>query len=178
MRTFAQILLAVAFIGLGMPVVHADASAASVARLVEQINQRKTMMVDKSEPEMVWSDGAMLEVNKTFPGPIQEVISRSTNDRPMRPIIARFLANKPEEWKDARIGASRDNYVVVESTDGKLKLHVAAVYMNYLRERYPRAKVRVQGELSPVLFMIDGAVRATVMPIKTSAPPPVPKEQR
>jgi hypothetical protein len=54
-------------------------------------------------------------------------------------------------------------------------VRVASAYFNYLNERYPRAKLRVKDNLSPILFLVDGAVRGVVMG-KAEAAPAVPKQ--
>ena len=58
----------------------------------------------------------------------------------------------------------REN-ALVESVDGKMSAHVSSVYMDYLRARYPRARIRIRTASDPILFMVDDVIRGTVMPI-------------
>jgi len=43
---------------------------------------------------------------------------------------------------------------------------VGGLYYDYLRMRYPKAKVFCRGETQPVTFSHAGVVRAVLMPIK------------
>ena len=152
-------------------IARAEPSDAVVSRLCQHVTQRKILHVDKSQPEIIWSDGAMLEVAKTFPAAVEEMISGATSLRDLRPVLRRLVSDRASEWKDARFSRSPkgDGYAQVQSSDGTLTLTVASAYFNYLKDRYPRARIRVRSTLDPIIFVIDDSIRATVMPIATKS---------
>ena len=43
------------------------------------------------------------------------------------------------------------------------KARVASPYFGYLRERYPRAAIRIKSALAPIVLLEDGVFRASVM---------------
>ena len=152
-------------------------SAAATSRLCQHVKQRKTVYVDKTKPEIIWSDGAMFEMARTFPRELQELIATPTETRDMHPTLARMSGKTEEGWQDAKGPRSSRSQepAVIESADGKITVRVASPYFNYLHERYPKAQLRVKGALNPVLFVVDGTVRAAVMPI--AMPPAGAKKQ-
>ena len=141
-------------------------SSGTAARLCEFVKARKTMHVDKTGPETIWSDGAIFEVARTFPRELQELIAAPTVTRDLQLFLTRMTGKTEQGWQDASgPRSSRQDHAAVESADGKIKVRVASPYFNYLKERYPRAQLRIQSAYSPILFVIDGAVRAAVMPV-------------
>lgn len=143
------------------------ATAASTAALCQQVKQRKTVIVDKTKPEIVWSDGAMFEVARTFPRELQELIDAPTATRDLHTLLSRMSGKAEEGWLDAKTPRPPRGgaHAIVESTIGSVTLHLASPYFNYLHERYPGARLRIKGPLDPILFFVDGTVRAAVMPI-------------
>jgi len=70
-------------------------------------------------------------------------------------------------WQNAKIlktGRGQD-HAVVQSADGEVTLSVASPYFDYVHARYPGARIWVKDRLSAVLFVVDGSLRAAVMPI-------------
>ena len=150
------------------PAFASDSSA--VARLCQAVKDRKQMIVDKAQAEVIWSDGAMFEVNTKFPATVQELISASKDIRDLKPAIARLTAGP--DWKDATVSrsSSGDPHRTVKSSDGTVSLKASSAYMDYVKERYPNARVRIKGEFQPIVFMVGDTVRAAVMPIRSAAP--------
>jgi hypothetical protein len=125
--------------------------------------------VDNAQPEIIWSDGAMFEVASKFPAALQELISASNNHRDLKPVIARMAADLGVNWKDATVSRSPkgEKFRTVRSADGTLSVTVSSAYIDYLKERYPKARVRIKGDLQPVIFLVGDAIRGAIMPIKS-----------
>src|SRR3954468_13979282 len=60
--------------------------AGVVTRLCQHVKERKVMLVDRSQPEIIWSDGAMFEIAGTFPREVQELISTPTRTQDLHPV--------------------------------------------------------------------------------------------
>jgi hypothetical protein len=141
----------------------------AVAQLCRQVAERRAkIVVDTNETEIVWSDGAILEVGTNFPAGVRELISGPVYYHDVRSFVAKFGGAKAPEWKDASVvpSARGEPYVKITSSDGKVSAAVASAYVNYLNERYPTAKVRIKGEFDPVVFVVGDEVRASVMPVR------------
>jgi hypothetical protein len=160
------VLVVLAF--LAAPLSGADSVSDSVvARLCQHVKARKIMQVDRSQPEIIWSDGAMLETARTFPRELQELITNSTSTRDLRLILKRMSPDPAQGWQEAKIiktGRGQE-HAVIQSRDGKITLNVASPYFDYVHGRYPGARLWVKDRLNAVLFIVDGTLRATVMPI-------------
>jgi hypothetical protein len=72
------------------------------------------------------------------------------------------------QWKDASVAPSSSDkrYTTIRSSDGKIETSVESLYVEYLGERYPTASIRIRGRLEPIVFLVDGQVRASLMPVK------------
>jgi len=140
-----------------------------VTRLCRHIIQkRKKLLVDTNQAEIIWSDGAILEAGTSFPSALQELISRPTGHRDIRSFLKKVADENASGWKDASVTRSSRgyDYAAVRSLDGKVKAEVESVYVEYLGQRYPHAKIRMRDVYGPILFVVDGQIRASVMPLK------------
>jgi hypothetical protein len=171
MKLTSILTLAAVFACVQVSSADCSESSGAVARLCQAVKERKQMVVDNQQPEIIWSDGAMFEVASRFPGPVQELISTAKSHRDLKPIIARMKAGLGPEWKAATVTRSSggDTHRTVKSSDGTLSVRVASAYMDYLRERYPNAQLRIKDELQPVLFLAGDTVRAAVMPVRSAS---------
>jgi hypothetical protein len=142
-------------------------SGSVVARLCQHAKARKTMQVDRSQPEIIWSDGAMFEIARTFPRELQELITNPTLTRDLRPILKRMSPDPAQGWQEAKIvkAGRGQEHAEIESKDGQLTLRVASPYFDYVHGRHPGARIWVKDRLNAVLFIVDGTLRAAVMPI-------------
>jgi hypothetical protein len=142
----------------------------TVARLCRHIvEKRQKLFVDAHQTETIWSDGAVLEVGTNFPAALQKLISRPTQYRDIHSFIDKLDAEKGSEWRDASIvhSPNKAGYSTVTSLDGKVSASVDSLYVEYIRERYPTARVRVKSQFGPVVFLVAGEVRASVMPVRS-----------
>jgi hypothetical protein len=157
----------------------AEASAGAVSRLTEQMKTRKNIYVDRTGPEMIWSDGAMYEVTKSVPRGLEASLAPAKGGPDMRAILARFTPKAEQGWQEAKIVRSGRGQepAVIESKDGKHTLDVASAYFDYLHERYPKARLWIKDRLTPVVFVVDGNVRAMVMGLAKPNSPPVPAKK-
>lgn len=131
------------------------------------IGQRHKMIIDIDPGTMVWSDGAILEVGTDFPPQLQELISRPTGYQDIRSFLRGLGADAPE-WRRASVGRSErgDRYAAIRSSDQMISTTVESLYVEYLAQRFPSADIRIKGQLEPVIFLVDGEIRACVMPVK------------
>ena len=163
---FVSVLVALAlFTG---QVSGADSVSGSVvARLCQHVKARKIMYVDRSQPEIVWSDGAMFEIARTFPRELQELIASPTSSRDLRLILKRMSPDPAQGWQEAKILKSGrgQEHAEIQSRDGKITLRLASPYFDYVHDRYPGARIWIKNHLNAVLFLVDGTLRASVMPI-------------
>ena len=157
----------------------ADVSSGVVSRLSEHVKARKTLYVDRTGPEMIWSDGAMYEVAKTVPRELETLLAPAKGGPDMRAIMKRFTPNPEQGWQEAKIVRSGRGQepAVIESRDGQHTLDVASPYFDYLHGRYPQARLWIKDRLSPVVLMVDGSVRGMVMPMASSKSPPLPAKK-
>ncbi len=140
-----------------------------VTRLCQHIvEKRRKMIVDTNQTEIVWSDGAILEVGTNFPSGLQELISRPNRYHDIRSFVKQLDTASTFEWKEASVTPSvrREGYATIKSLDGKIAASVQSLYVEYLRERYPTATIRIRGEFEPIIFVVDRQIRASVMPMK------------
>src|SRR6266516_486298 len=125
------------------------------------------MIVDTNQTEIVWSDGAILEISTNFPTSLQELISRPTHYHNIRSFVTQLDA-KSSQWRDASLTRSPrgDSYAIVRTSDGKVSTSVESLYVEYLGQRYPTATVRMRVEFEPIILVVDGEIRASLMPVK------------
>src|SRR5262245_54125237 len=115
------------------------ASASTTSRLCQHVKERKRMIVDSSKPDIIWSDGAMFEMARTFPRELQELIAAPTAKTDLQPVLSRMSGKTEDGWQDAKPVRSLlggREHASVESADGKLNLRMASPYFDYLHERY------------------------------------------
>jgi hypothetical protein len=145
-----------------------DESSDVVARLCRHVQKRQKMFVDTSQAEIVWSDGALLEVGTSFPSDLRKLISRPTHHHDLHSFVKQLATARASPWRDATVSpAARDaRYTHIQSSDGKIRTSVESLYVEYLTQRYPAAMIQVRGEFEPVLFVVNGKVRASLMPVK------------
>lgn len=141
----------------------------AIARLCHHIvEQRQKMLVDAKRSEIIWSDGAILEVGANFPGALQELISRPTEHQNLWSFVEHLETDADTPWRNASVNRSApdDTLANVGSMDGKVSATVMSLYTDYLEQRYPTASIRIKGEFEPIIFVVDGKIRATLMPVQ------------
>ena len=131
------------------------------------IGQRHKMIIDIDPGTAVWSDGAILEIATDFPSELQQLISRPTHYQDIRSFLKGLDADAPE-WRRASAARSErgDRYAVIRSLDQMISTTVESLYVEYLAQRYPTADIRIKGQFEPVIFVVDGEIRACLMPVK------------
>jgi hypothetical protein len=170
-----SISLLVALAAMAAPMSSAESvSGAVVSRLCEHVKARKIMYVDRSQPEIIWSDGAMFEIARTFPRELEQLMAAPTATRDLRLILKRMVPDAEQGWQEAKIirsGRGQER-AAIQSRDGKLTLEVASPYFSYLHGRYPGARIWIKDRLNAVLFIVDGTLRGSVMPLAQPAGAP------
>ncbi|MEM9478064.1 MAG: hypothetical protein AAGA58_00225 [Verrucomicrobiota bacterium] len=127
---------------------------------------RGKIILDADEATRIWSDGAFLELGETFPDPIEEMLATPTHTHDISPFLADLNSRMDSEWTDARFatGLNESALVDVQSLTSKASSQIEPLYRDYIRVRFPNATIRIKDSTSPILVVIDGAIRASVMP--------------
>jgi len=151
----------------GFPAKGADV----IDRLCQHIlENRKKMILDggTNQTETIWSDGAILEIGRNFPPALQKLISKPTMYRDIGSTVQQLgsTASDPQ-WKDAAAApiTQGQRYVKIQSLDHKVSVKVESLYIEYLQQRCPKAQIRVKEERGPAVFIVNGRVRAAIMPV-------------
>lgn len=126
------------------------------------------MIVDTNQTELVWSDGAVLELGTNFPAPLDQLISNPTSYLDIRTSLRKIDAQRPTEYREAEVqpDTHHDRYLKISSMDGNVSTSVEALYVEYLLQRYPGGSFWIKGKFDPIAFVVAGQLRAAVMPIK------------
>jgi len=136
-------------------------------RLCDQVaKNRKRMLVNQLGGDTVWSDGALLERAASFPAQLQALIARPTEQRDM---LAMFqdLDNRKAAWQRAELRHVGEGDFACRIAAGKVEAPVNCIYTTYLQARYPDATILLKGALEPILYVVDGKLRAALMPVKS-----------
>lgn len=142
---------------------------AAASRLCQHIAfNRLSIVVDTNKAEIVWSDGRILECGTNFPSALQGIIARPDHYHDIRAFVAKLQADGSTGWRNASVvrTSNSDRYSTIRSSDGSVSVTVQSLYLEYLHERYPTASIRVKGQFDPILFLVGGELKASVMPVK------------
>ncbi len=140
-----------------------------VQELCRHIQQdRQMMIVDTNQTELIWSDGAMLELGISFPPGLQALITNPTHQHPIGTFVSDIEARRKTDWISAYIDTRHqtDGHVAIHTIDNRITAVVASIYVEYLNYRYPDALILIKGEFEPILFIVSNRVQASVMPVK------------
>ena len=141
-------------------------TALATQRLCNHIaGSRKRMIVNPIGSETVWSDGALMERATDFPAPLRALIDKPTETRDMLALL-QSIDSRNSEWHAADLRRTGEGDFACEVTDGTIKAPVHCVYTSYLQARYPTGKVRLLAAVEPILFVVDGRLKAVLMPVK------------
>jgi len=142
-----------------------------IDRLCQHIvENRKKMILDgaTNQTETIWSDGAILEVGTNFPPALQKLISKPTMYRDIGSTLQRLGSSASDsQWKEAAAApiSQGQRYLKIQSLDHKVTVQVESLYIEYLQQRCPKAQIRVKEERGPAVFIVNGRVRAAIMPV-------------
>ena len=131
------------------------------------VQSRRNFIVDTNQAEIAWSDGVILEIGTSFPDGLQDLISHPTHYQNIRSFLTE-LDIKSTQWQEASVTPSPlgDNYAAIRTTDGKIRVSAQSIYVEYLNQQYPAATILVRGESEPIVYVEDGEIRASLMPVK------------
>jgi hypothetical protein len=140
-------------------------------RLCQHIQlENRRIVVDTNRAELIWSDGAILEVGTQFPRPLNMLVAAPTHCLDIWGTLAELNAQRHSAYQPAfaRPDNSVGPYVqIIASHQQRVNTLVKAIYFEYLEQRHPRATLWIKGKEDPVLFVVTGEVRAVIMPMKT-----------
>lgn len=136
-----------------------------VLHLLDKIKASSTQLYFGTfESRRVFSDGHFLEFADKLPPAIEklgDLSSQSLSEDAIRHIIPPDADGLAEEVQGER---ERDGkYELLSRTHKSI---VGALYYDYLKMRYSKAKVFCRGETQPVTFWQEGVLKAVLMPIK------------
>ena len=129
---------------------------------------RQKVIVDTNQAELVWSDGAILEIAEHFPPGLHEIISQPSHYHDIRSFLKQFEGARATNWKQASVerSARGKRYAIVKSRDEAVSALVESLYLDYLKARYPKAQIRIREKFEPIIFVVGNEIRASVMPLK------------
>jgi hypothetical protein len=136
-------------------------------RLSERIIQtHRRIIVDTNQAELIWSDGALLEVGGTLSTDLQQLVSRTPYHHDIGSFVEQLKS--ANAWREATVvpNKSEDRTTMIKSADGKISVMVDPLYLEYLAQRYPGANIKIRGRTEPIIFVVGGKIRASLMPIK------------
>lgn len=136
-------------------------------RLCNQVaKNRQRMLVNRLGGDTVWSDGALLERAPSFPAQLQALIGRPTEQRDMLAML-QDLDNRKAAWQRAQLRHDGEGDFGCRIRAGKVEAPVNCIYTTYLQARYPDAVILLKSALEPIRFVVDGTLRAALMPVKS-----------
>jgi len=112
----------------------------------------------------VFSDGRFLEIAEELPPAVQKIkdlFSPSLSDKDLKSSIPQDAEKKGTEVTKTQ--SEGDKVLLLTASN---RIAVNKVYFEYLRLRYPEAKVFCVGEDQPIVFIDAGRPRGVAMPIK------------
>jgi hypothetical protein len=130
-------------------------------------HQRK-VITDTNSARILWSDGVILEITDRLPLTIHSLLIDTPYHTDLRTVLNGVHEQLRAEYHPARIRekSSREGYVEFESATPKIQAFVNPVYVAYVQARYPGSTVLLRGNYEPVVFMVEGKVRALILPFK------------
>ena len=114
------------------------------------------------ESRQVFSDGRFLEFADKLPAVIERLRDRFA----YLPEEAIKRSIPPDDGLAEEVQGVREHGGKYELLSRTRRSIVDRLYYDYLRMRYPKAKVFCRGENQPVMFSQEGVVRAILMPLR------------
>ncbi len=136
-----------------------------VAAFIKQ--QNRTVLVDTSKGETVWTDGSMVERNKRFPKSITAMLRAPSSERTLDAGKVAALIDGFQQQRDGYLEGTIER-VGTEcfAVNGATRALVNCLYVDYLRSRYFKAKFFVRAPSEPVLLVEKTRVHALLLPTK------------
>ena len=123
---------------------------------------------DSAGSRFVWTDRALIEIaDGPPPEPLGTLLSAAPgNDGQFAAWVHDTYETQIKEWHPAKKNphppkAGTDEIV---GDAGGAHCFVNPVYISYVLDRYPEASVFIKGPTDPVLFTVNGQIRAVVAP--------------
>ena len=164
-------ILVVMLLGMGCRESAPMGSEIANLRLHDHIvNNARPVYVERLGGDVIWSDKAIIERARDFPGPVKELIDKPTDDGSIaKDAMVQLLQDvdrRRAEWHAAELRRKGTADADCEVSDGQTTATVSCIYANYLEARYPSGKFFVKG-IHDVVLLLDGEqIRAGLMPLK------------
>jgi hypothetical protein len=131
-------------------------------------SQQRKVITDTNSDRILWSDGVILEISDRLPLTIHSLLIDTPYHSDLRTILSGVQEQLPAEYHPARMRekSSREGYVEFETDTPKIQAFVNPVYVAYVQARYPGSAVLLRGKYDPVVFTVDGRIRALILPFK------------
>jgi hypothetical protein len=123
---------------------------------------------DQVGPRYVWTDRVFIEIGDgPPPEPLASLLSPAPGNRGEFVLwVQNTFQAQMKTWHPAK----KNPHPLKQGTDeivsdtGDAHCFVNPVYTSYVLARYPKANVLIKGPSDPVLFTVDGQLRAVVSP--------------
>lgn len=123
---------------------------------------------DQAGTRLVWTDRAMIEIaDAPPPEPLATLLSTApANNGQFAKWVHDTFETQTKGWRSGKKNlhpskAGTDELVGDAATD---HCFINPVYLSYVLARYPKANILIKGPTDPVLFTVDGQLRAVVSP--------------
>jgi len=134
-------------------------------RLLDKIKAGSAQLyLGSLESRQVLTDGHFLEFADTLPPAIERLRDRFAHHLPKEAI--KSIIPPEGNGLAEEVQAVRGHGGKYELSSRNRRSIVDGLYYDYLRMRYPKAKVFCRGETQPVTFSQEGVLRAVLMPLR------------
>jgi hypothetical protein len=116
----------------------------------------------------IWTDRVLIEITDAPPPePLASLLAAGPNNTSQFSMwVHDNFETQTKAWHPAKRNPSPSKQGTEEiiGDSGNGRCYMNPVYMNYVMARYPKANILIKGPTDPVLFTVNGQVRAIVSP--------------
>ena len=123
---------------------------------------------DQSESRLIWTDRVLIEIaDNSPPEPLASLLAAAPpNNARFASWVHDTFETQLDKWHAGKKNPhpSKPGTDELVSVRGQGRCFVNPVYLAYVLSRYPEAGILIKGQTDPVLFTVNGRLRAVVSP--------------